>query len=130
LQKNPVIAYLADDFQKPYPFRASVVVNVEGVLDKIVNMLDCHESQFYEWLPYNGGYLDLVPNHRALRRSWLAERVKERLRKQAFRFREVILQNYGQSRGAAIDYVEAFEGCEYGAPLDEAAQRRLFPFVG
>ena len=28
-----------------------------------------------------------------------------------------------------IELAEGFEGCEYGAPLDEAARRRLFPFL-
>src|SRR5438270_3665078 len=46
LAANPVIAYLPDDFQKPYPFRPSVVVDVGGVLEQIVAMLHCHTWQF------------------------------------------------------------------------------------
>jgi LmbE family N-acetylglucosaminyl deacetylase len=48
----PVIAYLADDFQRPYPFAPTVVIDVGKVVERIVDMLHCHESQFYEWLPY------------------------------------------------------------------------------
>src|SRR2546425_7244320 len=33
LSRNPVIAYLPDDFQKPYPFQPGVVVDVGSVLD-------------------------------------------------------------------------------------------------
>src|SRR5262245_33752271 len=53
LPRDPVIAYLPDHFQKPYPFQPAVAVDVGGVLDQAVAMLDCHRSQFYEWLPYN-----------------------------------------------------------------------------
>ena len=91
-------------------------------------MLDCHVSQFYEWLPYNVGILNEVPTNEAGRREWLAKQVQGRLRKQADRFREELIAAYGQERGSGVEYAEAFEACEYGAPLDEAACCRLFPF--
>ena len=31
-------------------------------------------------------------------------------------------------RGRQVRYAEAFEACEYGAPLDEPRLRQLFPF--
>ena len=129
LMKNPVIAYLPDEFQRPYPFSPTVAVDVGPVLGKIVDMLHCHTSQFYEWLPYNTGVADQVPRDGAARRIWLARQVEERLRKQAERFRAQLVQCYGEKRGNAVVYAEAFEPCEYGAPLDDAAARRLFPFV-
>ena len=129
LMKNPVIAYLPDEFQRPYPFQPTVAVDVGPVIDKIVDMLHCHQSQFYEWLAYNTGTLDQVPKSDSDRRTWLAAQVKDRLRKQAVRFRPQLVQCYGEQRGKAVEYAEAFEGCEYGSPLDDAAARRLFPFV-
>jgi LmbE family N-acetylglucosaminyl deacetylase len=128
LVANPVIAYLPDDFTRPNPFQPSVAVDVGPVLDKIVAMLDCHVSQFYEWLPYNVGVLDAVPRGDVERRAWLGEQVKSRLRNQANRFRDALVATYGKERGGRVEYAEAFEGCEYGAPLDDAARRRLFPF--
>lgn len=130
LAQNPVIAYLPDEFQKPYPFQPSVLVDVGSVLDKIVGMLHCHQSQFYEWLPYNGGYLDKVPADDAARRDWLAETVRARLREQAERFRDLPVPIYGRQGAAQVEYAEVFEACEYGAPLDEAAEARLFGFLG
>src|SRR5436853_4648872 len=53
LSGNPVIAYLSDEFEKPYPFRPAVAVAVDSVIEWITDMLHCHISQFYEWLPYN-----------------------------------------------------------------------------
>jgi LmbE family N-acetylglucosaminyl deacetylase len=129
LARNPVIAYLPDEFNRPYPFQPSIAVAVDDVIDKIVAMLHCHVSQFYEWLPYNMGVSAEVPRDEATRRAWLSQVVRDRLRKQSIRFRDLLVKNYGPERGARVEYAEAFEGCEYGAPLDEAARRRLFPFV-
>ena len=36
---------------------------------------------------------------------------------------------YGSAVGSGIQLVEAFEGCEYGTPLDPAGCARLFPFL-
>lgn len=129
LPRDPVIAYLPDEFQKPYPFQPSVLVDVGPVLHQIVAMLDCHRSQFYEWLPYNTGQLDQVPRGEEERRQWLEQQVQKRLRRMADRNREMLIQIYGSERGRQIEFVEAFEACEYGALLDEAARQRLFPFV-
>jgi LmbE family N-acetylglucosaminyl deacetylase len=129
LPVDPVIAYLPDDFQRPYPLRPSVVVDVGGVVDTIAAMLHCHQSQFYEWLPYNGRYASDVPPTEESRQGWLKERTRHRLRARAALYRELIKDTFGAQRGAAVECVEAFEGCEYGAPLDGTARRRLFPFV-
>jgi N-acetylglucosamine malate deacetylase 1 len=129
LAKNPVIAYLPDAFGRPYPFTPDVAVDVGPVLDKIVAMLDCHASQFYEWLPYNFGVLDQLPADATARRNWLGEVVRGRLRQQAERFRGLLVKQYGEDHGTRVEFAEAFEGCEYGSPLDAAARRRLFPFV-
>ena len=129
LQRNPVIAYLPDDFQKPYPFQPAVIVDVGKVLDQLTAMSHSHQSQFYEWLPYNAGYLDQVPGDDAARKRWLKESVQQRLQQAAERYRPLLLQMYGPERGVQVRYAEAFEACEYGWPLDNASRRRLFPFV-
>jgi LmbE family N-acetylglucosaminyl deacetylase len=127
LLRDPVIAYLPDNFQKPCPLDPTVVVDVGSVLDKIVAMLCCHQSQFFEWLAYNHGWQ--VPAEEGARRAWLTEQVKARLRARADKYRDLLIRLYGRERGPKVEYVEAFEACEYGAPLDEAARKRLFPFV-
>ena len=40
-----------------------------------------------------------------------------------------MIDAYGPERGSRVRYVEAFEVSEYGAPLDDAARARLFPFL-
>jgi N-acetylglucosamine malate deacetylase 1 len=129
LKRDPVILYLSDDFKKPVPFSADVVVDIGAEMDTLVDMLHCHVSQFYEWLPYNGGYADQVPAGDAARRQWFAQGMQHRLRPLADRHRDRVVQTYGVERGHKIEYIEAFEVSEYGSPLDAAARARLFPFL-
>lgn len=129
LMKDPVICYLPDDFEKPYPFSPAVAVDIGPVIDKVGAMLHCHQSQFYEWLAYNHGYLDQVPEGDAARLKWLTEQQKKRLRPRADKYRDLLIKQYGKERGSKIEYIEAFEPCEYGSDLDEAAKARLFPFT-
>jgi LmbE family N-acetylglucosaminyl deacetylase len=129
LSRDPVVAYLSDDFTRPYPFEPSVVIDIEPVWDAKVTLLDAHRSQFYEWLPYNGGHADEVPAGDGARRAWLSDRLAAVSARLADRVRDRLVATYGPDRGARVRLVEAFEASEYGAPLDGAAVARLFPFV-
>ncbi len=129
LRRDPVIAYLSDDFTRPYPFDPTVLIDVGPVWEAKVDLLHAHASQFYEWLPYNGGYEAEVPASDELRRAWLSSRMEPLSRKIADRFRAHLVAGYGPDRGKIVRVAEAFEGSEYGAPLDEKAVSRLFPFA-
>lgn len=128
LDRDPVIMYLSDGFQKPYPFTPDVVVDVDEVIERKVDMIHCHASQMYEWLPYNGGYLNEVPDNPAERRGWTRTKREGRLRSAADKYREKLIGRYGEERGTHVQYAEAFELCEYGTRLTEELQQRLFPF--
>ena len=128
LMYNPIIAYVSDHFQKPAPFAPDVVIDIDSTVEHKTDMLDRHISQVYEWLPWNGGYLDEVPATPAERRTWLRQRLDGRFRRDAELYRHQLIQRYGHERGNSVRYAEAFEGCEYGAPLDQEAITRLFPF--
>src|SRR5262245_13717864 len=95
LAHSPVILYFSDAFRKPCPFEPHVVVDVEDVLDRVIGMLHRHQSQFYEWLPYNAGHLDQVPAGEEERRSWLGERFRRRIRPLADRYRDLVVRTYG-----------------------------------
>ena len=107
----------------------TVAVDIEPVIELVVDMLDCHRSQFYEWLAYNQQYEDQLPSEPAKRRQWLGESFRVRISPLADRCRELLVATYGQDQGARIRYIEAFEPCEYGAGLTQANMRRLFPFL-
>jgi LmbE family N-acetylglucosaminyl deacetylase len=129
LARSPVIGYLWDNFQRPYPLTPAVVFDVAPVWPAKIAMLHAHESQFYEWLPYNDGHADLVPETAEARIAWLSQRMEALAFALAERFRDRLIATYGPERGAAIRLVEAVEVSEYGAPLDAEARGRLFPFI-
>lgn len=129
LRVNPVIAYLSDNFQRPAPFQPTVVVDVEPVLEQLLEQMACHESQFFEWLPYTMCEEVGFPTDVAGRRAFLRKFYDAFNGPLADRFRDLVIQTYGPERGAKIRYIEAFEGCEYGSPLNAANVRRLFPML-
>lgn len=132
LDANPVFAYLLDTFERPYPFTPDVVVPIdEEMVERKYDMLDCHESQMYEWLPYTEDELDSVPDDPEERREWLATDPisgLEEMRNTADRFRDRLIEEYGPERGREIEYAEAFEVSEYGGELTADLADRLFSF--
>lgn len=128
LMKNPIVAYLIDNFQKPYPFSPDIVVSIDDVIDKKFEMLNCHESQFYEWLPYNENILDRVPDGPEERKEWLKKRRGPGFRKTADKYRYLLKKRYGSKAGSKVMHAEAFEICEYGSALTEEKRKTLFPF--
>ncbi len=129
LKKNPAFFYYEDRFQQPNPFRPDVAVDLDEVIDRKVDALDSHVSQFYEWLPWVDGFLAEVPADQAERKVWLK---KQRwIRKDPKPAVRAALEKwYGAEKGAGVKYYEAFQLCEYGAQPDEARVRVLFPMLG
>jgi len=128
LTHNPVFAFWSDDFQRPYPFTAGVAVAIDDVIEQKLDMLHCHESQMYEWLPYNRNKLGEVPADSVERRRWLAGEWLPAMRAEADRCRPLLERLYGQARGRQVRHAEALEFCEYGRAVDDAVLARLFPF--
>ena len=128
LPRQPVILSFSDTFTRPCPFQADVVVGIDEVIERKLDMVHCHVSQVYEWLPFNQGKLGEVPTNDADRRRWLAGQYRARFELAATRYRDKLVERYGEKRGQAFRFAEAFEVSEYGAQPDEKAIRRLFPF--
>ncbi|MCH8831023.1 MAG: hypothetical protein IID45_15735 [Planctomycetes bacterium] len=129
LADNPVIAYFSDRFLKPYPFEPEIVIDIEPVIERVVDMLHCHKSQFYEWLAFNHHYEKELPAGENARREWLGEWYRKRIAPLAENYRDKIVATYGESQGSRVRWIEAFEICEYGAPLTAEKRLKLFPFL-
>ncbi|HEC62033.1 MAG TPA: PIG-L family deacetylase [bacterium] len=123
----PNIFYMHDWFGKPVPFQPDVVVAIDEVIEKKIDMLHCHESQFYEWIPFNQGILDQVPVAEQERKQWLAAWRLPYFEKVADAYREQLIRLYGP-KGKTVRYAEAFEACEYGAGVTAEQAPELFPF--
>ncbi|MHB0878110.1 MAG: PIG-L deacetylase family protein [Anaerolineae bacterium] len=128
LTYNPVFAFWADDFTQPTPFRAHVALNLDDVIETKIDMLNCHESQMYEWLPYNQNKLEEVPGDAAEKRAWMAAQWLPDMERDAEHARQMLQRLYGAEQGARIRYAEALEFCEYGSKVTPEAFARLFPF--
>jgi LmbE family N-acetylglucosaminyl deacetylase len=126
LRKNPTFMYFQDGFQRPNAFRPDVAISIDDVIEKKMDMLDAHVSQMYEWLPWVAGKLETVPKAAADRRRWLRE---TRAGEPTSAVRATLVKWYGAAKGNAVRHAEAFEICEYGTRPDEAAIRKLFPFL-
>src|SRR5262245_41799274 len=126
LARNPIFLYYSDRFTRPQPFRADIVVSIDDVFEKKVDMLDAHVSQFYEWLPWTEGELEQVPKDPAERKEWLAASLRG-ARKLEPQWRGALEKRYGV-QAARVQHAEAFEITEYGRQPTEEDIRRLFPF--
>ncbi|HLO82089.1 MAG TPA: PIG-L family deacetylase [Chitinophagaceae bacterium] len=126
LAKNPVFLYFEDRFQRPNPFRPDITIDISSVIDKKVHALAAHESQYFEWLPWIGGYYDDVPKDHSQREPWL---LKRQAREITPALKTSLEQWYGADRAAKVKYVEAFEICEYGKQPSQEEIRKIFPML-
>jgi len=126
LPHNPIFLYYSDRFTRPQPFRPDIVISIDDVFDKKINMLDAHVSQFYEWLPWTEGMLEQVPKDPAERKKWLATSTRGERELQP-EWRQALRKRYG-AQAEHIQHAEAFEITEYGRQPNEQEIREMFPF--
>lgn len=127
LRKNPVFLYYQDHFKKPNPFQADIAIDITEVINKKIEALDAHESQFYEWLPWISGYEGEIPTGKEERLVWLKS---QRTGPISPEIRTTLEKWYGKEHADQVEHVEAFELCEYGSRPSEEEIRRLFPMMG
>lgn len=129
LERNPVFLSYQDNFTRPNPMQADIVVSIDDVIEKKLAATDAMPSQFYEG-GANGGP-ELVPSEAAAktkRASDVREGFRRRFSGAAQRFRAKLRELYGAERGDKVQYAEAFEISEYGRRPNIEEIRRLFPF--
>ena len=130
LSHNPVFLYTRDRFTSPRPFRPDVVVDVTPVMRKKAQMINCHVSQMYEWLPWlnhieegvlptdEEGRIDYLTKNYVIKRGFITKDDKK-----------VLAKLYGKKHVRAVQAVEAFEFSEYGRQLKEDEIKEWFPFL-
>jgi len=127
LLKAPVFLYMADNFQKPNPFSPDITVNITSVIRKKAEAYAAHESQMFEWLPWNRGEsITILSDYTQSRKEYVDRYVE---RGNVDRFREAALNWYTAQQLQDIRHIEAYEICEYGSRPNKARIKQLFPML-
>ena len=129
LRKNPVFMYMMDRFQKPYPFKPDVAVDVTKSMSEKWAMLDCMDSQIYEWLAWHAGLLDDVPSDPKARVAWMKKAWSPHFKGFTKKARTGLTTWYGKSKAAKVAFAEMFEVSEYGHQPSKQELRELFPML-
>jgi len=109
LAADPVVLAAADFFTRPVPFQADVVLGIDAEFEDVLDLLHCHESQVYEWLPFISD-TPLVGDRRTWLRQFYGQRPMALARRHA----------------PSFTYAEAFEISEYGRRMSgEEIRQRL-----
>jgi LmbE family N-acetylglucosaminyl deacetylase len=131
LKSNPVFLFYSDGFQKPNPFQADIVVDIDPVMEKKLDALDQLESQFYEGgAEGSAALMPSDPTKQQERHRQIRDRFAHRDQEVAKRYRAQLQEWYGKERGTKAQHAEAFEICEYGRRPSRAELAKLFPFYG
>jgi LmbE family N-acetylglucosaminyl deacetylase len=107
LAADPVVLAAADFFTRPIPFQADVMFGIDAVFEAVLDLLHCHESQVYEWLPFITDN-PLVGDRRTWLREFYGQRPKALARRHA----------------PSFTYAEAYEISEYGRRMSAAEIRQ------
>ena len=129
MTKNPAFFYYPDRFKKPNVFEPDILVSVDAVMPKKLDALGVMVSQFYEGGA--NGSPELVPSEpekQKQRHQQVRDGFAKRQQALTDRFRSKLSDWYPPEKAAGIQYIEAFEICEYGSQPDKKELKRLFPF--
>jgi LmbE family N-acetylglucosaminyl deacetylase len=127
LDENPIFAFFQDDFSYPYPFVPSIAIDITDTIETKIDMIHAHESQTYEWSMRHKD--NVVPEDDNDRRIWLAERMKKEMSKSGEKYRDLLINIYGEDKGRQIKYAEAIQISELGSPLTPEKKKKIFPFL-
>jgi LmbE family N-acetylglucosaminyl deacetylase len=108
----PSILLTFDRFDEPRPFRLDWVIDTAAVQPQIIDLLACHASQVFEWLP--SLISDADDDDGPFDTAWLTRFYQ---RKPAAVAKKARALNPAHSE---LRFAEAFEVSDYGSPFDNA----------
>ncbi len=116
--KTPVILSFYDEFTKPLPFHAEIAIDTDDVIDRKLEGMLAHVSQYYEWLPFIGG--------------WEAVEAAETFEEKTAQLKKYLRSRITDVADAArhllpdaAETAEAWEWNEYGAPMTDDILRAM-----
>ncbi len=125
-EHNPIFMYYSDTFEYPYPTVPTIAVGIDEVAEAKWNCLRAMPSQMSDADSWQGRYLPNVPKNEQQRQEYIVGIHKKNNADRADKYRERLVELYGQDRGNAIEYAEVFELCQYGRKASVEELKRLF----
>ncbi len=123
------VAWYYDPYERPMPFVPDLVIAIDDVVGQKAHALLSMETQLIE--RGTGGSAAFLPEEAAERETLRMKR-KEWVKKQwsdvADRYRDKLIELYGEEKGSKVRYAEAFQLSELRRPPTPEQFRRLFPF--
>lgn len=126
-KKNPVFMFYSDGFKKPYPFDPAIIVDIGPSVEQKWDCISAMPSQFADEHSWQASYRADVPKDPAGRKAHILDSVKKSNEAVADQYRDLLISLYGEERGKAVKYAEAFELCQYGTQLSTEQLKALFP---
>ncbi len=118
MRRAPVILFSEDRFTTPAPFRADVAVSCDPWVERKIRGTLQHESQFYEWLPYDGNWTDVLNSKtKEEATAHLEELLRQRFARPVARFPGRFPEG--------TRYGEVFQIDEYGGAMTEEIRQAM-----
>lgn len=127
LERNPVVLYYHDGFEKPYPFQPDLVVGIDETAEKKWQAVEQMPSQFSDEESWTWGTREEVPDDEGTRMDMRIDEIKKRFENQADTYRDQLIELYGPDNGQNIQYAESFELSQYGRQVSVEELKKLFP---
>ncbi len=127
VEQNPIILHYSDGFEKPYPFQPDLVVGIDDAIERKLDCIRAMPSQFADAGSWQAVYSIDAPDDPEERAEYILSRMEERFAAVADTYRDRLVELYGEERGNAIRYAEAFEICQYGRQPTIDELKALFP---
>ena len=125
--RNPIFLFYSDPFLKPYPFDPIIAIGIDEVAEKKWDCIASMPSQFGDADSWQARTRPNVPADEAARKTFLIEGVKQRSADVANQYRGLLVKLYGEQKGQAVRYAEAFELNQYGSAATVEELKKLFP---
>jgi N-acetylglucosamine malate deacetylase 1 len=125
--RNPVYLYYSDPFTHPYPFDPVLAVGIDGVADKKWSCISAIPSQFEDADSWQARYRTNIPTDEAGRKKAIMDVVQQGNVDVANKYRDLLVKLYGEQKGRAFKYAEAFELNQYGTAATADNLKAVFP---
>jgi len=127
LKKSPIYL-LMPDYAARASYQPDLVIDAGGVIEKKLLACDAHASQFYEFAPWQGGFLHAVPGTWEEKRDFILK-FWNRFLRVSDEMLPTLAKLYGQEYAAGVQYAEPFEIADYGRRPNDAEMKVLFPML-